>query len=1385
MPKGKQRIKPAKSCQKCQRKFKNIANYRRHARANTCASGGRHRCTHCNASFVRRDAMEKHRRNMHENSLCYACGVCPLYFSSMKSLKSHREEEHTYSTRFILNKSAHKRQAENYRMHFPDAVTTVDEAYAYSGKEIRKLLTGIFKRTSRFRANMVLGLEMYKTNEEGLVTALENFSFRASGVTLDSIKDIKHCLTKGRSDIDRNIAEFLFQGSGWKILRPFMLDVELVEVRALSGGGGSNLHVASYGYKRGIVPCATGTVLDDDGYCFYAAVAACVLGSGKPYSELENWFSPAAAEFGPHVAVKDIGKIENFWRSHTEFKRLSLNVVYKDEDGKILPVRVGKDPLGPHQVALLLSYTTALDGSDGHAVRKQDVVCHYSAILDYNNLFSNRRRQSSSNKITTRSQHLCWNCLNTYSCSEALASHITYCGENNCQKVTMPRPGETISYKEKVKRREDGSYPTPKQSRAALKAAYVLYFDFEALNVTPDKVCSCPPELVQRRKDFEARQLEMKLASDEQLAEWKLEDNMLAGEQSAELESEIFHLSDNGNSKKKLPTFPPEPRMKKMCPHKTSIVSEQKPFSYSYCLMNREGEVLETKVIHSENDAAECFIEDVLNISHTYMPELTPGRPMKEMTSEELDDAMGAEVCYLCLEEFDEDEKNLARVLDHDHLTGNFLGVAHSICNLHRKEDYSLTCFSHNFSGYDSHFIVKALNHLGPERVGQLKAIPLNTQKFKSITLNNRVKFTDSAAFLNASLSDCADTLVKSDHAFKLLDSICDTVEQKKLLLRKGVYPYSFATSIDKLESTEKLPPKEAFYNDLTDTPVSDEDYAHAEKVWRAFNMTNMMEYTTLYLRTDTLLLAEVMTELRDSMWRDFELDLTRYLSLPMMAKDIMLKTTGVELELITDQEMSDLIQKNLRGGLSFINKRKGQKLDADESGGPRSIVYTDCTNLYGKAMCMPLPLDNFAWMTREELDSFSPETDVSEDSETGYFLEVDLMYPAELHEAHNSFPLAAQPIDLTEKDLSPYSYSCLQALSGGKKKYSARKLTSTFYPRTKYLCHGLNLQLYLKLGMKLVRVHRGIKFRQQRFIKPYIEMCSERRRTAPTEAQRNMYKLLCNSLYGKLIEGFEKRMKCKFNRDRLTALRNSSHPLYKGTMICGEDLSITFHKLSEFRMNQSWAVGFSVLELSKYWMQKSYYCDIAPAFKDHGGCCVLMSDTDSFLLETKMPSADHAVSVIKDVMDTSNYPVEHSLHRSDRAKVPGYFKNEIPRAEIELFVGLKSKTYAIRCSRGKTEMKAKGIPQRQKHKIPMQEMLNCLEEMRSVELEYHGLRSYDHVNKLVKCTRVAFSSFDDKRYLTCEIHSVPYGSRCIALSKKIKRCYLCVREKDPTFNLI
>lgn len=177
-----------------------------------------------------------------------------------------------------------------------------------------------------------------------------------------------------------------------------------------------------------------------------------------------------------------------------------------------------------------------------------------------------------------------------------------------------------------------------------------------------------------------------------------------------------------------------------------------------------------------------------------------------------------------------------------------------------RRENLRLFCFAHNFSGFDSHLIVTALGKM--QVLAEVDAVAQNTQKFKSLDIGS-VRLLDSSAFLPSSLEKLVEDLVASNHSFPLLSKTHPDDAQRKLLLRKGVFPYDFVDSIERLTSTLELPPRSSFFNKLSGEEVSEEDYAHAEKVWEAFECKTMADFSDVYVRSDTILLAEVFMNLR------------------------------------------------------------------------------------------------------------------------------------------------------------------------------------------------------------------------------------------------------------------------------------------------------------------------------------------------------------------------------------------------------------------------------------------------------------------------------------------------------------------------------------------
>ena len=543
------------------------------------------------------------------------------------------------------------------------------------------------------------------------------------------------------------------------------------------------------------------------------------------------------------------------------------------------------------------------------------------------------------------------------------------------------------------------------------------------------------------------------------------------------------------------------------CKHKSKVVTEHVGFAFSLLMINRDGAIVED-ITYVGEDAMEMFVHTLLELNEKYTKLLKIVKPM--IISKEQEKGFRLEKnCHICGGGLGTD-----RVRDHDHQSGAYIGAAHNLCNFKRVETKRIVGFAHNFSGYDSHLLIKALADYDGKY--ELSAIPLNTEKFKMLRVENCV-LLDSMAFLNASLEKLVNTLQVSDHKFPFISRWLGDKRKRDLILRKGVYPYEYVTDIKRVKETSALPPRESFFSNLAGCGVSEEDYAHAEKVWKTFNCKSLSDYTSLYVKADTYQLAEAVIELRQSIWEEFNLDMCHYLSLPMLAKDIMLKTTGTKMELMSDVEMIHLVRSNIRGGLSYVNHRYfNVEEETERRGCDTSLLYVDANNLYGAAMRYPMPLNDFRWLDEDEVNDFVVEEKVSVDSDTGYMCEVTLDYPEELHELHSSFPLAPHQMDITNEDLSKYAADVLHELKKTK-KYKAKKLTSTFLRREKYLCHGLNLKLYLKLGMKLVKIHRVISFHQAPFIKPYIDMCTLKRAMALTKTRADMYKLISNVLYGKV----------------------------------------------------------------------------------------------------------------------------------------------------------------------------------------------------------------------------------------------------------------------------
>ena len=170
--------------------------------------------------------------------------------------------------------------------------------------------------------------------------------------------------------------------------------------------------------------------------------------------------------------------------------------------------------------------------------------------------------------------------------------------------------------------------------------------------------------------------------------------------------------------------------------------------------------------------------------------------------------------------------------------------------------------------------------------------------------------------------------------------------------------------SFEKFNQTE-LPTKDQFYSILNDQDITDDEYAHAKKVWKTFRITTMGEYHDLYLVSNMLLLTYVFENFRKTCMQYYKLDPCPYFTSPGLSWDAMLKMTNIKLELMTGIDMFQFIEKGMHGGVSYIANRYGNAnnkymKEYDEKAPSKYIMHLDANNLYGWAMSQNLPTSNF-----------------------------------------------------------------------------------------------------------------------------------------------------------------------------------------------------------------------------------------------------------------------------------------------------------------------------------------------------------------------------------------------------------------------------------------
>ena len=1107
---------------------------------------------------------------------------------------------------------------------------------------------------------------------------IEVATFSSKSKIVLEATDLGELYDIAKERILENMVNFNTNGSNWKVSNILRMDINMINYSPLSAS--SWIELDAYILKKNAVI----NMKNNDDECFKWCVTRALNMKNNHPERIDKELIEKSKELnwdGIEFPFK-LNQIAKFEKNNPD---ISIAVFcFKDE--KFSPMNQLKNYGRKHHIDLLYI--------------SNKVTSHYCLIKNFSRLMNSSKSKDEHKK------YYCRNCMLGYRSEEALSKHWPYCKEHSCVRVELPEKGSSIGFR----------HPGRK-----MRVPFVIYADFESY-IKP--IYTCGPD---EKKSF------------------------------------------------------------------TKEYQKHTPSSFCYYIKCFDENVYKGKLVtytamSETDDVAGKFVESIgKDVIDIYERTKFPKKIV--MTDEDEKNYNDSKVCHICEEELEDDDK----VKDHCHLTGKYRGAAHDDCNKKYRVPKFIPIVFHNLAGYDCHLFIKKLASSIP---GELKCIPSNEEKYISFSkeikvgefidkkgktreVKRELRFIDSYKFMGSSLKDLTDNLVKDlchecsrldaktckadcmnrkgdkckckanckeceNRKFKKGDEMCKnlnyiyTGEKRDLLLRKGVYPYDWVDSIDKFSETQ-LPPIESFYSKLCDEGISNEDYLHAEKVWKVFNCQTFRDYHDIYNVSDVLNLADVYENFRDVCSENYGIDPAHHFTSPGLAWDAALKKTKIELELLNDYDMLLMIQKGIRGGISMISNRYGVANNVymnemyDKSKESTYIQYLDANNLYGWAMSKPLPTHGFEWMSESELENWKSIPCI---------LEVDLDYPESLHDSHSDYPLAPERMILNKVE----------------------KLVPNLNNKKNYAVHYENLKEYISLGLKITKIHRGIKFEERPWLKEYIDLNTNLRTKAKNEFEKDFFKLMNNSVFGKTMENIEKRMNVKLVTTKEKAMKLSSHPNFESFTIFDEHLIAIHMKREKMYYNKPIYLGMCILDLSKTLMYDFHYNFIKEKYGSRAK--LLMTDTDSLIYEIK--TDDFYKDIAKDVQskfDTSEFDKNHpsinnfGFKNGVNKKVIGMFKDEAGGKQIIEFVGLRSKLYSYKLY-DKEHKRCKGVKRSVVAKtITHEDYKNCLiskqEQLRTMNV----IRSHGHEIYTEQINKVALSADDDKRIILDDgMHTLAYG---------------------------
>ena len=680
--------------------------------------------------------------------------------------------------------------------------------------------------------------------------------------------------------------------------------------------------------------------------------------------------------------------------------------------------------------------------------------------------------------------------------------------------------------------------------------------------------------------------------------------------------------------------------------------------------------------------------------------------------------------------------ENKIKIVHHDHCLekNNIIAYICRECNLQIKNNKTIPMYFFTGMKYDNTIILKSICDLFKNNV-TLNVIGSSCESFKMIDFKFKkikysLKLLDMCNFIKGSLNDLSKNL-NDKNKIITREHFSDNF---KLLNEKTCFPYEFITKENIYN--EELPSIENFYSSLKLDNISEEDYDKTLEIYKKLNCKNIKEYLDIYLKLDICLQADIFNVFRKCIWDKFEIDCSKYITSCSLSLDLMLKYTGVKIELIRDISIFDYVNSSILGGVCITSRN----ISNDKCG---IISSCDIASLYPYIMSKKLPISNYKFVKYFNRNKYL-------DTDYSCLLNCEVYTTDKVRENNilKQYPGLISKTSIKYDDLSEFQRKNL------KENYkSSEKLISHLgHDKNCYLSFDM-YEMMISLGYKII-VKKILEFKHSNFMKPYIDFLFEKKSYYKKNGDigmSNTFKILANSLFGVMMTRCEKFKDFKIVTTESQVDKQIKKPNFSCRNIINGNLTILEMEKTSITYSYPILIGSIILQNSKVHMFNYLYKIYPSLFGDYK---VLYQDTDSIYAKLNI-SHDEYLKILEENKDLFGKNI-------------GMMEPEKLDNPIKEFIALSSKCYSYICKNdienNKNKLKnnivhSKGLADSYKNKYIDHDLFKktLLENMKPDKISFNNISVKNQQIKTNTIIKNNIEFLNDKRYISDINTNIPH----------------------------